>query len=199
MAAACGLTIIKRFPYRGDTTEEFSNQYWFTGGAPADGAAWLALANAVIAQEKTCYPGTTTVVAAYGYDSDVDGAHAVYTLDLHAAPVAGTLSYGTGTRAPGDAAVWVRWKTSRLNTKGKAIYLRKYFHPATVLGDSGPDTVTTAQVTALNAFGTKCYDGSLSGTRTITARGHTDTILSRSSSANATTRTLKRRGKRPGA
>lgn len=202
MASQVGLTLIKRFNYRGDATEEFSNTYHFSGSIPADDTAWKALADALIAQEKTCYPAVVAVVRAYGYNSDADDATAVWTYDYlaHGATVAGTLSPGSGQYTSGDTAVWVRWKTSRLNTKGKSIYLRKYFHQPIVAGGTPPssDAVLTAQVTALNAFGTKLRDGTFLDGRTITARAHADTVTASSASAWVTTRTLKRRGKRPG-
>src|SRR6266576_2358533 len=37
---APSLTIVKRFNYRGDVDEEFSNTYHFSGTTPADAAAW---------------------------------------------------------------------------------------------------------------------------------------------------------------
>jgi hypothetical protein len=194
---ACGLTIIKKFTYRADTQEEWSNQYWFTGATPADATAWNTLRAAIVAVERTIYPAAVTVIGAYGYASDADGATAVYSLAPGVGDLAGQLSLTGGHVAPGDDAVWVRWKTSRTNTNGKPIYLRKYFHPA-VITDSTAEDVLAAQTTALDALALKCKDGTLPDGRTITARGHTDTIVSSSSSPWSTTRTLKRRGKRPG-
>lgn len=196
---AVGLTVIKKFTYRGDANEEYSNQYWFTGATPADGAAWRALFDALVAQEKTLL-GWTTTIKGYGYDDPSPTANSIWSVDLRNAPnttVAGTLVVGaTGIPAPGDDAVWCRWKTNRLTIKGKPIYLRKYYHPA-IISTSGGDTVLAAQVTALNAFATKMRDGSFLDGRTLTDRNHTDTLVSSSASAFVTTRTLKRRGKRP--
>lgn len=198
MAAVCGITVIKKFTYRGDATEEFANGYHFSGSVPADSTAWQALFDALVVQEKTVYPAAASVVQGYGYATDNPADNSVWSYDLHASPVAGTLDMTAGLQAAGDLAVWVRWKTSRLNTKGKPIYLRKYFHPACQLDSTHPDTVKAGQVTALNAFGTKLMDGSFIDGRTIRSQTHTETILSRSCSAYVTTRTLKRRGKRPG-
>lgn len=203
MADAVGVTLIKTMTYRADATEEYSNQYWLTGAVPADATAWKALADALIAQEKLVYPSVVVVVRAYGYDSDLDTATAVWSWDYAAAgtSVPGTFAPGANPLAPGDGACWVRWKTSRLNTKGKAIFLRKYFHPAVMAGSdiNTHDNVMTAQKTALAALGTKLRDGTFLDGRTITARGQTDTIVSSAGSTYVTTRTLKRRGKRPGA
>lgn len=200
MAQLVRVTLIKKFTYRGDANEEFSNQYALTGSTPADSTAWKALADALIAQEKTTYLSGVVVVRAYGYSDDAEDAPAVWSYDYAAAgaTVAGTLSpSGTWGQAPGDAAVWVRWKTSRVNSNGKAIYLRKYFHGATIATATGPDVVTTSQRTALDNFGTKLRDGSFLDARTIRSRTHAETILSSGSSQYVTTRTLKRRGKRP--
>lgn len=202
MAAQVGLTIVKRFTYRGDTTEEYSNTYHFTGDVPADSAAWKALADALIAQEKTVYTGDVSAIRAYGYGDDAADATSVWTWDYLGlgTQVAGTLLQGTGVLCPGDSAVWTRWKTSRLNTNSKPIYLRKYYHVAVGTSGTGAnrDSVLPAQTTALQALAAKLSDGTFLDARTITARGHTDTIISHASSIYVTTRTLKRRGKRPG-
>jgi hypothetical protein len=66
MASLVGLTIVKRFPYRGDANEEWSNQYHLTGSIPADSTAWKTLADALIAEEKKLYTSGTKVIRAYG-------------------------------------------------------------------------------------------------------------------------------------
>lgn len=197
MAAVVGLTVIKRFPYRADTTEEWSNQYHFTGAIPADDAAWTALFNALVVIEKPCYSSLAGVVQGYGYATDNEDDPSVWTHDIHSSPVAGTLATSGGQSLPGDAAVWARWKTSRLNTKGKAIYLRKYFHMATATTATTGDVILPAQKTALLALGAKLQDGTFIDGRTIRSMHHDETILSHSASDWVTTRTLKRRGKRP--
>jgi hypothetical protein len=196
VATVVGITLIKKFTYRGDPLEEFSNDYHFTGSVPADGTAWLALIDALVAQEKLVYGSGVAVIAAYGYDSDDPTAHAVYS-HTYTTPVAGTLTTSSGYQCPGDAAVWVRWKTSRLNSKGKPIYLRKYFHDAFNQGVGNVDLPIAVQVTALNTFGTKLFDGSFIDGRTIRSRAHAETITERTACTYITTRTLKRRGKRP--
>jgi hypothetical protein len=156
----------------------------------------------LILQEKTLYLGGAAVVRSYGYDSDADNAVAVWSYDYlaAAASVPGTITTGSGSYPAGDQAGWVRWKTSRFNTKGKAIYLRKYFHaiPIDVPTAGTTDKILPAWTTAANAFATKMTDGSFVSGRLITARGHSDVIVSHAASTWITTRTLKRRGKRPG-
>lgn len=201
MAAQCGMTLVKRFTYRGDTHEEFSNTYHFTGTVPADTTAWNALRDALVAQEKTVYTNNVTIVRVYGYATDAPDSPAVYVYDYLAgggSGIAGTLT-GTGRVAtPGDTAFWVRWKTSRNNSNGKAIYLRKYFHDAWSDTTGGPDVLYAGQKTAAQALGVKLRDGSFLDARTLTARGHSDTLVGSAASTYLTTRTLKRRGKRPG-
>lgn len=202
MAAKTGITLIKQFTYRGDASEEFSNTYHFTGSVPSDNTAWKAFSDALIAQEKTLYMPAAKVVRAYGYDTDNPADDSVWSYDYlaAAATVPGTLSPTAHYVTSGDQAAWIRWKTSRLNSKGKPIYLRKYFH--VVACDTNTlnptDAMSTAWKTAAAAFATKMHDGTFDSGRLITAQEHDDTILSTAYSLYVTTRTLKRRGKRPG-
>lgn len=201
MADKVGLTVIKKFTYRGDASEEFSNTYHFTGAIPADATAWRALFDALVAQEKTVYPSTVSVIRGYGYATDNEDDDSVFQVHLDGGagnvPVPGTLTLTGGTLQAGDAAVWCRWKTSRTNTNGKPIFLRKYFHPA-VMDNSVLDAVLPAQKTALNALATKLWDGTFLSGRKITAMHSDDTILASAASSYITVRQLKRRGKRPG-
>jgi hypothetical protein len=196
---AHGMTVIKDFSYQGRAGEEWSNTYFFAGGStPTDDTAWNALLTALANIEKPCYPASVRIVRAYGYDSDAEDAHAVWTKDLVAgsATIPGTLTVdGTNANYPGDVAAWVRWGTSRMS-RGKRIYLRKYFHGVVAAQSNNRDEILTAQRTAYNALGLKLRDGTFLDSRTLTARGHTDTLVGHAVSTYATTRTLKRRAKR---
>jgi hypothetical protein len=203
---ACGMTTVKRFTYRGDSTEEFSNTYWFTGSTPADDAAWLALFTALTNQEKLILPARVSgdavydrpkIVRGYGYSSDADDRESVWTTDLTAGtPIAGTWDAAAANAIAqgGDTAAWIRWKTAR-TSRGKAIYLRKYFHPAYTSAAAG-DTLLSAWRTLAQTFATKLADGSFLDARHITGRGHSDTIVNSGVAQYTTTRTLKRRAKR---
>jgi hypothetical protein len=211
MATQTGITVVKRFTYRGDANEEFSNTYWLTGSPPADATAWRTLFDALVTQEKTCYHSGVSVIRGYGYDDNTGHksgdtgtvAPSVWTVDLTVAPntpVAGTATFtGGDVQASGDQAGWVRWKTDRrTDPGGKAIYLRKYFHGVILQVLPNQDNIKASLVTAYGAFGTKMRDGSFADSRTVTAAGHEDTLTSSGASVYVTTRTLKRRGKRPG-
>lgn len=188
------ITLIKSFQYR-SVPEEFSNRYHFTGTAPADEAAWTAIAQALGELEMAVFSSDVSLVRAYGYASD--GTDAVATIDFTAAPLsplAGTAG-PIGVQAPGDSAMVCRWRTARVNSKGKPIYLRKYFHA--VGRDTGdPDSVNATQLTSLQAF----------AENVLTAWTPTDAVLAGPDGVTPTnpvaltyitTRTLKRRGKRP--
>lgn len=185
--------------YRGVAGERWSSTYNLTGSTPADSAAWRTLFDLLVTQEKVCYSGTTSVVAGYGYNIvPVTGTSAIWSVDLTQSPntpVAGTLSGTSGVAMAGDQASWIRWGLDRLNTKGKRIYLRKYMHGGFV-GASGGDTLSANTVTALNALGAKLRDGSFVDARVITDRTGA-ALLGHGVSSFVTTRTLKRRGKRP--
>lgn len=203
--SACGLTIVKKFTYRGDANEEYSNTYWFTGTTPVDAAAWKTLADAVIAQEKTVYPSSVKAVRAYGYDSpnDTTGEHAVWSYDYEGAveTVAGTYSTTGLDIMAGDAATWIRWRTDRRTSPGgKLIYLRKYFHPA-VRASGSIDSVATSWRSAAVTFGSYLVGATVPGSRKLCAMHHTEDAASFASddveaALYVTTRTLKRRGKR---
>jgi hypothetical protein len=191
------LTVIKRFTYR-TLQEEFSNTYNLSGTTPADSAAWRALFDALVAQEKTLYIPGCTVVAGYGYSRiPVKGDHAIWSVDMTIAPnavVPGTLPTSANNMA-GDQACWIRWGLDRFNTNGKRVYLRKYFHAGQV-SSGGGDFLAAAQATALTAFGTKMIDGSFLTARKLVDKDGNVPIGS-GVSPYVTTRTLKRRGKRP--
>src|SRR5215204_4262141 len=204
--SACGVTIVKRFPYRGDATEEYSNTYWFDGTTPADPAAWKALADAVFASEKTLLTPQQTLVKAYGYDSpnDSEGETAAWQYDYlgEGETVPGTYTDAINNRGNGDTAAWIRWRTPRTTSPGgKIIYLRKYYHPANLSAITGGDSIHGTWRTAALAHGTKLIDGTLPSARQVCAMHHSEdgselTVAGIAVSTFATVRTLKRRGKR---
>jgi hypothetical protein len=184
--------------YRGDTTEEWSNRYFLTGADPASSAEWQTLCEALAAEEKKLYDSTHKISRFYGYTDDAPSAAAVYTRDLvpGSLQINGTFAL-SGGYLPGDAAAVVRWKTSRLSVKGKPIYLRKYYHGVMSVSGQG-DSVLASQVTAYNAFATLIGTGAGVGGRNLRGPGETsETFLGSSVSPWVTTRTLKRRGRRP--
>ena len=196
---ATSITIIKRMSYRGDTSEEWSNRYFLDGPDPTSSTEWMDIFTPLATAEKDLYLSDHAIVGAYGYTDDADSAASVWSRDLRASgSIAGSFAPGAGSiKTPGDAAFTVRWKTSRLNSKGKPIYLRKYYHGA-LAQSANPDLLMATQVTAANAFATMLWDGAGIDGRHIRGPGQSaDTIVGSACNVYVTTRTLKRRGRRP--
>lgn len=191
-------TLIHAMTYRG-AYEEWATSYTLTGPPPTSAAGWDTLLDAIVAQEKTCYPAAVSIVRAYCYDTDDVHAPNVYAR-VFTTPVAGTLAIGTGLLMAGNDAVWVRWGIARRNSRGKKIYLRKYLHGAMAAsGAQGTplDTVYSAQRTALLAFGAKLRDGTFAEARTVTASGHVDTVVDHNASTWIGERQLRKGTRRP--
>jgi hypothetical protein len=160
---------------------------------------WKAITDALVAAEKALYPAGTTVIYAAGYTSDTGPA--VYTRDYTISPdspVAGTYSPGTNIAATGDDAAWVRWFCGQTNSRGKKIYIRKYFH-GVYAGPSGGDGLATTQKSAYQTFANLLQSGlAVTGytTRHVCDKnGHVAT--SNNVVTYITTRTLKRRSGSP--
>lgn len=199
MATVCGLIIIKEMDYRERTDEEWSSIYWLTGGIPLDDNAWLALANEIVTAEKECYASSSKVIRAYGYNDNTEDRYAVWAYDwkLQAAPIPGTLTSAAGEKLyAGDQAGMVWWRTTRRNSRGKWIYLRKYFHDG-FTSSADHDQIGGATNQAYTQFGLKMSNGSLSNGRIIRSQTQDEVITRTEASQWVTTRTLKRRGKRP--
>lgn len=189
------VTIIKEMDYRG-TLEEWSNTYLLDGTTPTNPTEWKTLFDAIILSEKQCYTNLSKVIRAYGYTDESDLAIASYDYKAASATVQGTLTpAGTGTYAwAGDQAGWLRLRAG-INVKGKPVYLRKYFHSGTS-PNTTPDILVAGVKTAYVAHGNKMIDGTLPGGMKWIAKGGTVGTLPTASSY-VTTRTLKRRGRRP--
>lgn len=188
------VTIVKKMTYRGQT-EEWSNTYQLDGETPNSPATWKALYDAIIATEKTCYTATSTVIRAYGYESGQD--HAVDSYDYLAAGAAvpGTATNGSGFPWAGDQAGWLRMRAGNTSA-GKPKYIRKYFHSGASSNGDPADVLVPAIKTAYVAHGVKMTDGTLPGGMKWIAPGGT-VGTQPAASPYVTTRTLKRRGRRP--
>lgn len=200
MSTRVGLTVIKAMEYRGDADEEWSNHYWFTGSPPVDAPSWKTFADAFIAVEHTCYADTSRVVRAYGYADNADKTFAVWSHDYDAAgsPPVGILQPDSipGQRFSGDQAGFIFWRTTRRNTRGKWVYLRKYMHDGW-LSDADADAVGGTTEQAWRTFADAISTAPGIQGRVLTGRVIDEVFQAQDASHWITTRTLKRRGKRP--
>jgi len=197
MASATGLVVTKKFTYR-DQDEYWSNKYWFQGAPPGPSTEWRTLFDALVLHEKNCYTAATTVTGGYGYNDNSDSAHAVWSVDLEllAQTVPGALTVPAANVMAGDQAGMFEFQTQRKNSRGKWIYLRKYMH------DGGIDPLDRDRIdgntqAAYDGFIAALKDGTWSSGRIIRSQKQDETFNWGARSEWVTTRTLKRRGKRP--
>jgi hypothetical protein len=199
MTAMASITIQKTFKYRGQD-EVWSNTYHFDNAGPTTQAKWKALADAIIASEKTCWTSATAATQAWGHQAGVKTRDWFYDYLANSASVAGTMSSAGGIMQAGDTAVWLRWPTSQLTSRGKPIYLRSYFHDAWSGGSNRTniDQILAGQKSALETYGAAWITGFSDGTVTHHRAGPNGAIGLATSLASTylTTRTLERRGRR---
>jgi hypothetical protein len=189
------MTIVKRFTYRGDNNEEFSNTYHFLGAVPTTDAEWLSMANGIIGHEEPIYDGAVTFVRAIGHDSTDPGAIAKFDHDFTSPgpPPAGTFVGTGGVHGAGDQAACVEWLTDRKTSRGKPIYLRKYHHRP-FLNSGALDSLEISYYNALDTYAKVFVGNAFEGG--LTNPEKTATVVTEKILQYVTTRTLKRRGKR---
>lgn len=189
------ITLVKRMTYRG-APEEWSNTYHFNGTTPSDDADWKALALAIHSTEKTLYISDVKLVTAYGYEAGTDNSVAQidFTSGTPLLPAGTYVIGGTAYKWSGDQACWIRAKIG-VSSTGKKVYIRKYFHGGSSEPGS-PDELDTDLTPLYTAHAVAALGGGWPGGATWCGpQGQAGSVpvVSR----YVTTRTLKRRGKRP--
>lgn len=190
------IQIVSSFDYRGQP-EEFSNRFSFADRQPIDDVTWKAMADALIAQMRTCFPATTTFVRAYGYAPAQFAAVWVHDYASPGPPLAGTWTTQAGSsRCQGDAAATLRYTSAKKSVRGKTVYGRNYFHDVYDDGVGAYDRLSQSQQAAFTTFGTSLCNGSIHPRLSICLPNGTWDLFSPHCDQWLTTRTLKRRGKR---
>jgi hypothetical protein len=194
LMATPGFIAVYEFTYRGQP-EEWSQGYHVS--ADYDDAADF---NAAM-DDFRVYTADVLSAATYfsrflGYHDLSPGHSHDFVHDIRSSNLTGAMSTSGLTPCPGDDAVWVRWKMGHLSSRGKPVYLRKYFHDCYVDEDGDPDAIASAYQSALGIWGTQMYNDTGNG-HPIADKDGTRPSSTLDVSTWITTRTLERRGKRP--
>jgi hypothetical protein len=141
-----GIAITKRVAFR-DSTQEFSNIYHYEDGNPANptNATALGLIDELAAFEKTIHSGAVTFRRGKCWSAGGTRAENQMLAEKNLAGV-GT---GSGSDYDAERAYLVMWRAGR-NTKGKPVYLRKWYH---TLGGFGAAAAVTLSAAVLNNSG----------------------------------------------
>jgi hypothetical protein len=200
--AAAMITVTKTFTYRGEA-ELWSGSYHLTDH-PVDPTAWGDLAGAISVWERPCFTADVVPWAYLGYEnSDDPSVWGALASDLSIS-VPGTLAVGSDQYMAGDQASTFGIKTGLFSTKGKPIWLRKYFHGGVVAAADPADYIGMGLNSALSDFTAHLIDDEMGLTSGDTGSpiyyadksGRRPDGPARVDSF-VTTRTLERRGKRP--
>lgn len=194
---------VKVFTYRDNPLEEFSNTFAVEGSVPNGDAAWNTLINKVVGAEQSVFDSGVKWVRTYGYGSSDPHAAHLFANEYPSGsqPVGTFVPSGTAKKGAGDQAALVQWGTDVKSHKGKPVFLRKYLHDPW-LDTTDLDKLDAGYLSALNTFGQAFVPG---GTVAVlrspyllsTAGSSYRSALNHQTSPWVTTRTLKRRGKRP--
>ena len=193
--AAAKVTMNIQFTYRGQP--EVWSQIYHVDGDFASEDDFLNTVAAIATGLKATVTAACSIISAYGYNAG--DTHARYTTtpgDASGLPVTGTFDATFGTPTPGDVAATVRLATARRTSKGKVIYLRKYWHDVYEKnsGTNARDLWEVPQSTACVNFLTTFRDTGYHGRKIAGPDGVVPGAIQ--ADQWLTTRTLKRRGKR---
>lgn len=150
MATAASIRVVKQFTYRG-ALRNFSNRYYFSGGAPSDSTHWTTLSDAIVTAEKAIFlslgGGGSEIVATVGYagGSEIPVFNKTYATN-------GTGTWTTILPVPGDCAALVRYSTADRSSKNHPIYLFNYYH--SIQNDATSSTYDNLNPTQRTAMGT---------------------------------------------
>lgn len=187
--------LVKRGMWRG-ANEEWSNGYHFSGTAPADRAGAEAFFTSLFNLEKNFYADTQRLVQAYFYENPE--GNSTIGKDYRTLPATGLLgtatALSTGTTLSLEQSSIVKARCG-YTSKGKPRYVMKYFHGIRANG-ADPDKVAWAAAGTLDPLLVQFTNGTLPGGAAL-CRPDGQVCETPVAHPLLTTRTLKRRGKRP--
>lgn len=166
MAPTCSIKSTKEFTFRGASIL-FTNSYHLNeptfSGTSTD---WESVADAVVALEGAAMASTVTIVKIelFNAGSDLSIYEKAYT-------TVGSVDDTGGDQCPGDVAALVRYATDQRSTKNRPIYLYNWYHAALKATSGDPDTLLTAQKTALETLATDFITGFTIGGTTYRRAG----------------------------
>lgn len=198
------IVLVMSFSYRG-APEEYSVKFHFNGAQPVSEAGWKIISDELIAALKPSLNTTTSFLRAYGYEdhtswSPGDPLLSVSTVDYvneYGGAIPGTKAAEASTpKCAGDQAIFCRYATTKRSTKGKPVYLFTYLHDIYVSPTTAENITATSRTALLTAWA-KLSDGTLANFGKRTTPDGSAVAGALSIPGYMTTRTLKRRGKRP--
>jgi hypothetical protein len=198
VAAVLGITTVKSFTYRDVAGEQWSNSYHFDAIPPSNPTTWKIVVDALATHEATALPTGTKIVQAYGYDTDDPLASSVFGWNYTAAgdeKLGAAGPPGDAQKIAGDQALMFWAKTDQLNTKGRNIFLRKYWHGGYALA-ADQDKISATYKSTLQTFVDALVAGTIVELGHWRAQREPSTILAHGVDPWVTTRSLKRRGKK---
>ncbi len=196
MSSQLRITVVKEFEYRGEQ-EEWSNTYAFTGPGLTDYEAMKVFCGGLASIESQMYLPTCKAIRALVYQpgSIVADRSIDFAAEL-GGQVSGSLVVGSNAHEwAGDQAGWIRGKIG-VNIKGRPKYVRKYYHAGCSEAGGSTDATIVQWRNAADTVAGQLVGGALpAGRKWCGPAGQLITLTAHSNWT--TTRTLKRRGRRP--
>lgn len=141
------IVVKKEFTFRGSDAI-FSNRYYTDLTSwPTSETFFEDCADAIVSAEEPLFGSDVTIaeVLFYNGGSDLSVFDKTFT-------TTGTLDTSSANQCPGDCAAMARYSTTARSTKNKPIYLYNWYHGAYQSSGGSPDTLLTAQKTAIEDY-----------------------------------------------